>query len=94
MFNIIFDRSAEKDLEALPNNIVRKVLIVIEKLADDPRPSGVKKLKETEEDLYRIRSGDYRIVYAINDSIKIVNIRRIRHRKEVYRKELIISLFS
>jgi mRNA interferase RelE/StbE len=85
MFNIIFDRSAEKDLEALPNNIVRKVLIVIEKLADDPRPSGVKKLKETEEDLYRIRSGDYRIVYAINDSIKIVNIRRIRHRKEVYK---------
>ena len=85
MFDIIFDRSAEKDLEALPNNIVRKILIVIEKLADDPRPSGVKKLKETEEDLYRIRSGDYRIVYAINDSIKIVNIRRIRHRKEVYR---------
>jgi mRNA interferase RelE/StbE len=85
MFNIIFDKSAEKDLENLPNNLIRRVLRVIEKLADDPKPIGVKKLKGSDEDLYRIRSGDYRIVYAINDSVKIVNIRRIRHRKEVYR---------
>jgi len=58
---------------------------VINKLSDDPKPHGCKKLKATDEDLYRVRSGDYRIVYAIAEEIKIINIRRIRHRKDIYR---------
>ncbi|MGQ0738021.1 MAG: type II toxin-antitoxin system RelE family toxin [Bacteroidota bacterium] len=48
-------------------------------------PGGVKKLKGEKEDLYRIRSGDYRIIYSIEDKIRIVDIRKIGHRKDIYR---------
>lgn len=85
MYKIIFDISAEKDLDKLSKEIVRKIANVINKLATDPRPSGVKKLQASNENLYRVRSGDYRIVYVIAEEIKIINIRRIRHRKDVYR---------
>ncbi len=56
----------------------------IDKLASDPRPAGSKKLKDSEEDLWRIRVGDYRIIYLIDDQIRIVNIRKVGHRKDVY----------
>jgi mRNA interferase RelE/StbE len=85
MYEIIIDNSAEKDLDGLSKEVVRKVAKVIDKLANNPRPFGAKKLKAAEEDLFRIRSGDYRIVYAVAEEIKIVNIRRVRHRKDVYR---------
>ncbi len=85
MYKIIVDHSAEKDLDRLSKEIVRKIARVIDRLAKDPKPSGVKKLKASAEDLYRVRSGDYRIIYAIEEEIKIVNIRRVRHRKDVYR---------
>ena len=85
MYKIIFDKSAEKDLDNLPNEAVRRVAKVINKLSSDPRPPGFKKLKTSDENLYRVRSGDYRIVYAIAEEIKIINIRRIRHRKDIYR---------
>jgi mRNA interferase RelE/StbE len=54
-------------------------------LANNPRPIGVKKLKDSSEDLYRIRVGDYRVIYTINDGIRIVNILRIGHRKDIYK---------
>jgi len=58
---------------------------VINGLAENPRPSGVKKLKGISEDLYRIRSGDYRVIYSISDQIRIVDIRKIGHRKDIYK---------
>ena len=85
MYKIIIDQSAEKDLGNLSKEVVRRVAKVIDRLANDPKPSGVKKLKASDENLYRVRSGDYRIVYAVAEEIKIVNIRRVRHRKDVYR---------
>ncbi len=85
MYKIEIDQSAEKELAALPKEALRKVVRLINGLEREPRPSGVKKLKASDENLYRIRSGDYRIVYAVAEEIKIVNIRRIRHRKDVYR---------
>jgi len=85
MYTIIFDKSAEKDLDKLSLEITRRVIKVISNLADNPRPLGFKKLTAANENLYRIRSGDYRIIYAVADEIKIVNIRRVRHRKDVYR---------
>lgn len=85
MYKIIFDNSAEKDLDNLTKQVIGKVVRVINKLANNPRPPGVKKLKVADENLYRVRSGDYRIVYAVAEEIKIINIRRIRHRKDVYR---------
>jgi mRNA interferase RelE/StbE len=85
MYKIIFDKSAEKDLDKLSGEVVRRIVKVIDKLSDEPRPVGVKKLKASDEEPYRVRSGDYRIVYAIAEEIKIVNVRRVRHRKDIYR---------
>jgi mRNA interferase RelE/StbE len=56
----------------------------ISALATDSRPKGCKKLKGSEDELWRIRVGDYRVVYFIEDEIKLVDIQRARHRKEVY----------
>ena len=85
MYKIIFDKSAEKDLVKLSSDIVRRLVKVINKLALNSRPPECKKLKAADEDLYRVRCGDYRIVYAIAEEIKIINIRRVRHRKDIYR---------
>jgi mRNA interferase RelE/StbE len=57
----------------------------IDKLAEDPRPQGVDKLSG-EENIYRVRSGDYRIIYQIHDKILYVLVLKVGHRKEVYRK--------
>ena len=85
MYKITFKNSAYKELERLPKSTVRKIAIAIDKLADNPKPIGIKKLKDSSEDLYRIRVGDYRVIYAINEGIRIVNILRIGHRKDIYK---------
>jgi mRNA interferase RelE/StbE len=85
MYKITFKQSAFKDLQRLPAPAVKKITVAIDGLADDPKPVGVKKLKDSNEDLYRIRVGDYRVIYVVDDVIRIVNIRRIGHRKDIYR---------
>jgi mRNA interferase RelE/StbE len=85
MYTIIFDKSAEKDLDKLPRTIIKRVIGTISNLAKVPRPHGIKKLKGSTEDLYRVRCGDYRVIYSIEDVIKIVNIKNVRHRKDIYR---------
>ena len=85
MYQITFKQSANKELQQIPKTVIGKIVHAIEGLETEPRPVGVKKLKGSEEDLYRIRVGDYRIIYAINDTIKIVNIRKIGHRKDIYK---------
>lgn len=84
MYTIVLSRSAEKNIEKLPNAALKRVVKAIDGLTSNPRPSGCKKLKGSSENLWRVRAGDYRIVYAVDDSILIVDIRRIAHRKEVY----------
>jgi len=85
MYKITFKISANKDLQQLPKLAFIKIQAAIGKLAKDPRPAGVKKLKDSSEDLYRIRVGDYRVIYIIDNGIKIVTIRRIGHRRDIYR---------
>lgn len=75
--------SARKELEALPNQILARVIAKIEALADNPRPAGCKKLKGF-KDQWRIRVGDWRFVYIINDTARLVSVTRIAHRREVY----------
>ncbi len=75
-------RSAEKELDKIPLKVYRQIAKHIFALGTNPRPSGIKKLKEG---IYRIRVGDYRIVYSIDDTTKIVEIIKVKHRKEVYR---------
>lgn len=83
-YTIRFKKSAVKELEQLPIQAVARVVKVIDGLSENPRPNGSKKLEGQKESLWRVRTGDYRIIYFIEDVIHIVEIRRIGHRKNVY----------
>jgi mRNA interferase RelE/StbE len=83
-YQIELKSSAAKELEKLPRQIISKVVVAIQELADTPFPQGVKKLIGFEH-TYRIRVGDYRIVYEIYETKLIIEVIRIRHRKDVYR---------
>jgi len=61
-----------------------KIINSIDNLSENPRPEGSKKLRGSDEDLWRIRIGNYRVIYSIKDSIRIVNIRKLGHRKDIY----------
>jgi len=74
---------ARKELEALPDRVLARVVRKLESLGETPRPAGCKKLKGY-KDQWRIRVGDWRIVYLIDDTAKLVSITRIAHRREVY----------
>ena len=78
--------AADRDLKKLPDAVQRRIVSAIETLADDPRPPGTKKLAGQELNLWRIRVGDYRIVYQIQDERLIVLVVRIGHRGDIYRK--------
>ena len=77
-------RSAVKTLEKLPQDVQRRVRLRIDGLPADPRPTGVKKLAG-DPNLWRIRVGNYRLVYEIHDRRRLVVVLRIAHRREVYR---------
>jgi mRNA interferase RelE/StbE len=85
MYKINISESALKQLHRLQKQVVRKIDTTIIKLGENPRPPGVKKMKGVSEDLYRIRVGDYRIIYSIEDVIKLVDVRQVGHRKDIYR---------
>jgi mRNA interferase RelE/StbE len=84
IYKIFLKKSAVKDLKKLPSKAVKEISISIDKLANQPRPQGCKKLKDSDENLWRIRVGNYRIVYTIKDKIRIIEVRRIGHRKDSY----------
>jgi len=71
-------------LRKLPPNAADRIVEAVENLAENPFPHGVEKLSGSEH-AYRIRLGDYRIVYEIIVESKLVEIQRVRHRKDVYR---------
>ena len=83
-YDVFIKPSALKELEAVDSKKDRQRIVrAILSLAEDPRPSGCRKLSG--KDKYRIRSGQYRIVYAIEDAIFVVTIVKVGHRGEVYR---------
>jgi mRNA interferase RelE/StbE len=82
-YNIFLKRSAEKDLDRLPQKIHTRIVNFLISLKENPLPQGVKKLHGREG--YRIRVGNYRILYFIDNAEKKVEIVSIAHRKEVYR---------
>jgi mRNA interferase RelE/StbE len=75
--------SAQKELDALGDALFARIDRKILTLAENPRPSGCKKLRGS-KDLWRIRIGDYRVVYAIDETRRRVDILRVRHRRDVY----------
>lgn len=82
-FEVRINRSAAKELHRLPKADTRRILRRIEHLKHDPRPVGSEKLAG--RDAYRIRQGDYRIIYVIDDDRIIVEVIRAGHRSDVYR---------
>ncbi len=83
-YRVEFSKNAKKDLKRIPNQQVAKIILAIEKLADDPLPRRSKKLVDW-ENAYRIRVGDYRIIYELENSVLIVFVIQIGHRKDIYR---------
>jgi mRNA interferase RelE/StbE len=83
-YNIFIKKSAARELEGLAKKDLRKVLERIGTLGEDPRPAGAEKLAGV--DLWRIRQGNYRIVYSIEDDTLTIWIVKVGHRREVYRK--------
>ena len=87
-YKVDITRAARRELGSLPRDVQVRVATRIGDLAVDPRPPGVRKLK-TERELYRIRVGDYRVVYEIDDLASSVTVTAIGDRKEIYRRHLI-----
>jgi len=85
MYSIEFKPRASKFIEAQPEKIKRQLFAHIEALALNPRPAGCK-LLHTDEKLYRIRSGNFRIIYQIQDKILLVVVVKIGNRKDIYRQ--------
>jgi mRNA interferase RelE/StbE len=82
-YAVVLARSARKELEALNPPFVARVVARIEVLATNPRPPGARKLRGS-GNLWRVRVGDYRIVYGVDDRRRVVDIVRVRHRREAY----------
>ena len=77
--------SAQKELDSLDDLVFERIDRKILALADDPRPAGSKKLRGF-KDSWRIRVGDWRVVYIVDDAAKLVSITRVAHRREVYER--------
>jgi len=84
MYQVSIKREALKELKQIPKRTAATVVHAIEQLGNEPRPHGCLKLKGAKENLWRIRVGDYRIIYLISDTLKIINVRNIGDRKDVY----------
>ena len=83
VYEIFFKESVWKDLKVVPKKDLKRILLRIENLGDYPRPMGCEKLSG--QALYRVRQGNYRIVYSIQDNELTVWVIKVGHRKEIYR---------
>ena len=83
-YAVVFARSARKELQNLDPQVTRRILKQVEALVTDPRPSGVVKL-EGATDLWRIRVGQWRVVYRVSDRGRLVDVIAVRHRSDAYR---------
>jgi mRNA interferase RelE/StbE len=82
-YTVLIERYAQKQIMKLDKKVIYLIKAAIASLADNPRPYGYKKLKG--EDAYRIRVGDYRVIYEIDDNIIIVTVVSVGHRKDIYK---------
>lgn len=84
MHEVYLERSAERDIKRLSADDFRRLILHIQALAENPRPPGCRKITGSKSD-WRIRIGEYRVIYEIDDRNKAVRVMRIRHRREAYR---------
>ena len=83
-YKVVVSKSAVKELSKQSSAINNRIIKAALNLSENPRPQGSKKLKGG-SDTWRIRIGDYRMIYAIDDEILIVDIRKVGHRKDIYK---------
>ena len=83
-YTVVFAKSAEKELASLPAKAIEKIVAAILLLEENPRPNGCKKLKGF-TNLWRIRIGNYRVIYRIDDVIMLVDVREVGDRKDIYK---------
>ena len=81
-YKLVIKKSAAKEMEDIPKKELRKIVKRIRSLTQDPRPKGCQKLSG--QSRFRIRQGNYRILYSIDDEDRVVDIVKIGHRREVY----------
>ena len=81
-YTIILTKRAEKQLDKLPDNIAEPIIEAIGDLSKNPRPNGYKNLKS--RDGYRIRIGDYRVIYEVFDDELVIDVIKLGHRKDIY----------
>jgi len=84
VYEIYLERVAQQDLKRLSPEYFHKIISAIKALAENPRPRGCRKLFGSKND-WRIRVGDYRIIYEVDDKHRVINVMRLRHRREAYR---------
>jgi len=82
-YQVILPKSVQKELDRLPDDVARRILIRLTGLETNPRPADVKKLKG--RDAWRIRVGDYRVIYEIHDRVLQIIVITVGHRREIYR---------
>lgn len=82
-YRIEWKRSATKELRSLPTHMVTRIVEAVTQLSQNPFPPGVRKLAAAEH-TYRIREGDYRVVYTVAASVLMIEVIRVAHRKDVY----------
>ena len=82
MYEVYLEKAAENDLKRLPTTTFHRIILQIKALAENPRPSSCRKLAGSKND-WRIRIGDHRVLYEIDEKAKAVRIMRVRHRREV-----------
>ena len=85
MYKIEWKQSAKKELKKLKKAVIPRIIKAVKSLSINPHPTGSRKL-QCSEHLYRVRLGDYRIVYSVENKIVLIEIIRIGHRKDIYRK--------
>ncbi len=81
---MLLESRAQRDLRRLPTDVFDRVIRAIKSLAGNPRPVGSRKIVGSEHD-WRVRVGDYRIIYEVDDAARVVRVMYIRHRRDAYR---------
>ncbi|MFW9261714.1 type II toxin-antitoxin system RelE family toxin [Nostoc sp. CALU 546] len=85
-YEVKFSRGAKKQFRKLPIDVQQRIQTKINDLAIEPRPNGVKKL-QGDDNSYRVRVGDYRVVYEVDDDVLIVTVIKVGHRSGIYKDE-------
>ncbi len=85
LYLIKFDSRVKKDFKSIPAKDIKRIKSAIRELSKNPRPNGCTKLKGDKRDYYRIRVGNYRVVYSIENEILLVLVIRVGHRREIYK---------